>query len=54
MAVSIFDSVESLLTIIMLVVTRDLVETLGIEEAVMVRWLRLEMEKISITVECPR
>ena len=38
----------------MLVVTRDLVETLGIDEAVLVRWVKLEMDSVSIAVECPR
>ena len=53
MAVSTFGSVEGLLTIIILVIPRDLVETLGVGEAVMVRWMKLEMDKVSITVECP-
>jgi sRNA-binding carbon storage regulator CsrA len=38
----------------MSVINRDLVETLGINEAVMVKWVRLEMEKVSVAVECPR
>ena len=38
----------------MLVITRDLVETLGIDEAVMAKWVKLEMERISIAIECPR
>jgi len=35
------------------VITRDLVETLGIDEAVMTRWVKLEMDKVSIAIECP-
>jgi len=48
------NAVEDLLAIIMLVVTRDLVETLGIDEVVLIRWVKLEMERVSIPVDCPR
>jgi hypothetical protein len=46
--------VEDLLTIVMLVITRDLVETPGVDEAVLIKWVSLEMDKVSIIVECPR
>lgn len=48
------NSAEDLFTIILLVVTRDLVETLGIDEAMLVKWVKLEMEEVSVAVECPR
>jgi len=35
------------------VVTRDLVETLGIDEALLAKWVRMEMDKVSVAVECP-
>jgi len=38
----------------LLVITRDLVETLGIDEVVLVKWVKLEMEKVCVAVECPR
>jgi hypothetical protein len=47
-------SLEDLLITILLVIARNLVETLGIDEALLIKWARLEMGKISITVECPR
>lgn len=49
-----FIYVEGLLNIVLLVITRDLVETLGIDEAVLVKWVKLEMDKVSVAVECPR
>lgn len=48
------DSAKNLSTVIMSVITRNLVETLGIDEAVLVKWMRLEMEMVSVAVECPR
>ena len=48
-----FDTAESLL-VIMAVITRELVETLGIDEAVLVKWVKMEMEKVSVAVECPK
>ena len=39
---------------ILLVITRDLVETLGIDEALLAKWVRMEMDKVSVAVECPR
>ena len=47
------DSAEGLLVMIS-VITRDLVETLGIDEAVLVKWVKMEMERVSVAVECPR
>ncbi len=38
----------------MSVITRDLVETLGIDEAVLVKWVKMELEKVSVAVECPK
>ena len=48
------DSVKGLSTIMMSVINRDVVETLGVDEAVMTKWVKLEMEKVSVAVECPR
>ena len=48
------DSVKGLSTFMMSVISRDVVETLGINEAVMIKWVKLEMEKVSVAVECPR
>lgn len=42
------------LATLLLVITRDLVETLGIDEAVLVKWVKLEMDTVSVAVECPR
>ena len=40
--------------ILLFVITRDFVETLGIDEGVLVQWVKLEMYTISVAVECPR
>ena len=48
------NSVEHSLIIVLLVITRDLIETLGIDEAVLGKWIKLEMDKVSVAVECPR
>ena len=47
------DSAEDL-PVILSVITRDLIETLGVDEAVLVKWVKLEMEKVSVAVECRR
>jgi len=45
--------IEDSLTFVLLVITRDLVETLGIDEALLAKWVRLEMDLVSVAVECP-
>lgn len=37
----------------MLVIPRDSVESLGIDGAVLAKWIKLETEKVSVAVECP-
>jgi len=46
--------VAALLTIMLLVITRDLVGTLEIDEAVLIQWMKLETDKVSVAVGCPR
>jgi len=48
------DFAKGLSTVIMSVITRDLVETLGIDQAVLVKWVKLEMAKVCVAIECPR
>lgn len=46
--------VEDLFTFTLLVVSRGLLETLGTDEASLVKCVKLEMDKISVVVVCPR